>query len=71
VDIQQHALTVIVGMTGSGKSTLLSGILGECLRIKGDVAITGTISYVPQSPWIQSGTIRENILFGAPFDQER
>jgi len=26
---------------------------------------------VPQSPWIQHGTIEENILFGLPMDRER
>lgn len=31
----------------------------------------GTIAYVSQSAWIQSGSIRENILFGSPMDSER
>ncbi len=26
---------------------------------------------MPQSPWIQHGTIEENILFGLPMDRER
>ena len=29
------------------------------------------ISYASQVPWIFSGTVRENILFGQPFDQIR
>lgn len=28
----------------------------------------GTISYASQEPWIFSGTIKENILFGKPFN---
>ena len=28
-------------------------------------------SFCSQTPWLQHATIRENILFGAPFDSER
>jgi len=28
------------------------------------------VSFVEQSPWIQNKTIRENILFGRPLDEE-
>ncbi len=35
------------------------------------VELTGSVAYVPQSPWIQHGTIEENILFGLPMDRER
>ena len=31
----------------------------------------GTIAYVAQTSWIQSGTIRDNILFGRPMDKTR
>ena len=30
--------------------------------------ICGTVSYASQEPWIFSGTLKENILFGRPFD---
>ena len=29
-----------------------------------------TISYAPQIPWLQNRTIRDNIVFGKPFDKE-
>jgi ABC-type transport system involved in cytochrome bd biosynthesis fused ATPase/permease subunit len=35
------------------------------------IEVYGSVAYVSQSAWIQSGTIRENILFGKPFDRER
>ncbi|PHU14201.1 ABC transporter C family member 13 [Capsicum chinense] len=35
------------------------------------VQIDGTTAYVSQSAWIQTGTIRENILFGSPLDNQR
>lgn len=35
------------------------------------VQVYGTTAYVSQSAWIQTGTIRENILFGSPLDSLR
>ena len=34
-------------------------------------AIRGQVAYVPQSPFIISGTLRDNILFGRPYDAGR
>nr|CAB3502057.1 unnamed protein product [Digitaria exilis] len=36
-----------------------------------NVRISGTAAYVPQTAWIQSGNIEENILFGSPMDRQR
>ncbi len=70
---------VIVGKPGSGKSTLLK-IIPKLYKVSsGRVIIDGTdtaricteslrkhIAYVPQEPFIFSGTIAENIAFGNP-----
>ena len=64
-----ESLTVITGPVGSGKSVLLSGIAGEVSDISGIVSCQGTLVYVPQLPWVFSGTLRENILFGEPYDE--
>ncbi|KAL8170790.1 hypothetical protein V2J09_022594 [Rumex salicifolius] len=61
----------IIGEVGSGKSSLLCAILREMETHQGWVHTNGTISYVPQVPWILSGTIRENIVFGEAFNSER
>ena len=34
-------------------------------QTKGHTLVGGTVSYIPQQAWVQSGTIRENILFGS------
>ncbi|KAL0304368.1 UNVERIFIED_CONTAM: ABC transporter C family member 10 [Sesamum radiatum] len=61
----------ICGEVGSGKSTLLGAILGEVPIAEGTVQVHGTIAYVSQSAWIQTGSIRDNILFSSAFDNER
>ncbi|KAI4310612.1 hypothetical protein MLD38_035578 [Melastoma candidum] len=58
----------ICGTVGSGKSSLLSCILGEMKKVSGQVKVSGTKAYVPQSPWILTGDVRENILFGSTYD---
>mmetsp|Transcript_17853 Transcript_17853/g.30300 ORF Transcript_17853/g.30300 Transcript_17853/m.30300 type:complete len:578 (+) Transcript_17853:575-2308(+) len=35
------------------------------------ISISSSISYAQQTPWIQNKTIKENIIFGAAFDQAR
>ncbi|XP_042506587.1 ABC transporter C family member 3-like [Macadamia integrifolia] len=61
----------VCGSVGSGKSTLLSCILGEVPKVSGAIKLNGTKAYVAQSPWIQSGKIIDNILFGKEMDKKR
>lgn len=35
------------------------------------VDVHGSIAYVSQIAWIQSGTVRDNILFGKPIEKKR
>ncbi|XP_074312621.1 ABC transporter C family member 3-like [Silene latifolia] len=64
-----HGMRVAVcGTVGSGKSTLLTCILGEVPKISGILRLSGSTAYVSQSPWIQSGKIVDNILFGQEMD---
>ena len=37
----------------------------------GTVRVSGRKAYVPQTAWILSGNIRDNILFGNPYDKEK
>jgi ATP-binding cassette subfamily C (CFTR/MRP) protein 4 len=64
-------LVAIVGAAGSGKSTLLQVILKEIPNLSGNLNIRGSLSYAPQEPWIFSGTLRENILFGEDMDERK
>ncbi|KAG6637775.1 ABC transporter C family member 3-like isoform X1 [Carya illinoinensis] len=69
--VQNGMRVAVCGTVGSGKSSLLSCILGEVPKISGIIKLCGTKAYVAQSPWIQSGKIEENILFGKAMDREK
>ena len=55
----------------SGKSSLLAAVLGEMRRLSGRVELSGSVSYCPQTAWIQNASLKDNILFGLPFDEDR
>ncbi|KAE8380288.1 P-loop containing nucleoside triphosphate hydrolase protein [Aspergillus bertholletiae] len=48
-----------------GHSSLAYDVLSN------DWTIDTSIAFVPQNPWIENGTVRENILFGLPLNPER
>ena len=55
---------------GCGKTSLLMALLSELPADSGSVTVTGKVAYVPQDAWITSGTVRDNIILGLPFDAE-
>ncbi|XP_074152159.1 ATP-binding cassette sub-family C member 2 [Sminthopsis crassicaudata] len=71
LDIKTGQLVAVVGAVGSGKSSLMSSILGEMEPVHGQITLKGSIAYVPQQSWIQNGSVKDNILFGSPLDEER
>ncbi|KAF7342473.1 ABC bile acid [Mycena venus] len=77
-------LSVITGPTASGKTALLMALLGEMTLLPGGRIIMSKnlskidehgnmhgISYAAQSPWLRHQSIRDNILFGYPYDEAR
>ncbi|KAH7682383.1 Xenobiotic-transporting ATPase protein [Dioscorea alata] len=71
LEVYQGEKVAICGEVGAGKSTLLAAILGEIPKVEGTIQICGNIAYVSQTAWIQTGTVRDNILFGSPMDSNR
>lgn len=69
--IRRGSLVAIVGTVGSGKSSLLNALIGEMRKVNGAVKFGGTIAYCPQTAWIQNANLKENIIFGSPWDAER
>lgn len=79
--IKQGAKVALVGVSGSGKSTLVKNIIRFLQPESGQILIGGQdtshvdktalrqlATYVPQSPFIFTGTVRENLLLGAAND---
>ena len=64
-------LIAVVGAVGSGKSTILAAMLGEMHQTRGRVVSRGTIAYCAQQPWLISGTLRDNVLYGRALDEQR
>ena len=71
LSIPRGSLTAVVGPIGSGKSSLLQGLMGEMRRTEGKVSFSGSTALCAQTPWIQNATVRENILFGQTWNEER
>ena len=53
------------------QSSLLRALLGELPPSQGQASVHGRIVYVSQQPWVFSGTVRSNILFGKKYEEER
>jgi len=51
--IPKGQVVAIVGQVGSGKSSFLQGLIGEMRRETGSVKFCGSVSYCPQTAWIQ------------------
>ncbi|KAF2481208.1 putative ABC transporter [Neohortaea acidophila] len=65
-------LTVVFGEVASGKTALLQSILGELDMLEGQLMRPNEpIGYCAQAPWLQSMSVRENILFSAPYEEQR
>ncbi|KAF0711615.1 hypothetical protein As57867_005163, partial [Aphanomyces stellatus] len=70
LSIKPNTLTMVVGSVGCGKSSLLSAILGDIHLTGGSREVQARFSYVNQESWIQHATVKQNILFESPLDEE-
>ncbi|KAJ0328741.1 hypothetical protein COL922a_013065 [Colletotrichum nupharicola] len=75
VDIPRNAVTVVIGPVGSGKSSFLRAILGDLIRMSptagpavGNPPVKGGVAYCSQSPWLENGTVRQNVLGVSLYD---
>lgn len=72
--VKKGQLVGIVGSVGSGKSSILNAILGEMHLRSGSITVTpgcSNIAYCDQRPWIVNASVRDNILFGKEYNEER
>lgn len=71
IDFVEGGLNTIFGASGSGKTTLLLSILGETIKESGAVTRPDDVAFSSQTAWLQSATIKENILFSSPMEEVR
>eukprot|EP00475_Leptophrys_vorax_P037463 TRINITY_DN6464_c0_g1_i6.p1 TRINITY_DN6464_c0_g1~~TRINITY_DN6464_c0_g1_i6.p1 ORF type:complete len:900 (-),score=203.33 TRINITY_DN6464_c0_g1_i6:101-2800(-) len=69
ISVSRNEFAVVSGKVGCGKTTLLLAMLREVKPRNGSVSSSGSVAYVPQEPWIQNGTVKENIVFGKEFQR--
>ncbi|CAG8531990.1 7856_t:CDS:10 [Paraglomus brasilianum] len=69
--VKQGQLLAIVGDVGAGKSSILAAIMGQIHRSAGTRRINGSIAYVPHDSWLLNTTLRDNILFGKPYNAKK
>ncbi|KAG6837885.1 hypothetical protein H0H93_013038 [Arthromyces matolae] len=84
LEFQRGQINLIIGPTGSGKTSLLMALLERLMLRAGEMHFIPShphskfhlprdkgVAYAAQESWVQNETIKENILFGSPFDEER
>ena len=83
VAFPEGKLSLVTGPTASGKTALLMALLGELTTLHGrvitpknsskidDSGLLRTISYAAQTPWLRHQSIKDNILFGFPYNEGR
>ena len=64
-------LTLICGKVAAGKTALLQALMGELDSLGGHaIRPNELIGYCAQTPWLQSMSIRDNILFSSPYEKK-
>ncbi|KAJ7919473.1 P-loop containing nucleoside triphosphate hydrolase protein [Mycena leptocephala] len=74
---KRGCFNLVLGPTGAGKTSLLMALLGEMHFVPAspsswyNLPRAGGVAYAAQESWVLNETIRDNILFGAEYDEER
>ncbi|KAL4172357.1 hypothetical protein KRP22_007521 [Phytophthora ramorum] len=71
--VNEGELVVIHGKAGAGKTTLLTAFLGDVACVNGSVYLSPNykIAYCSEQPWLQTLSIKENVIFGYAYDEAK
>lgn len=70
-------INMVVGPTGSGKTSLLMAMLGEMHFMPSvpdswyNLPRSSGVAYAAQEAWVLNETIKNNVLFGHAYDEDR
>ncbi|EXL72177.1 hypothetical protein FOPG_12224 [Fusarium oxysporum f. sp. conglutinans race 2 54008] len=67
---QRGEMAGIIGSVRSGKTPLLSALAGDIRQTGGILQFAADRAYCTQYAWIQNASVRDNITFGKPFNQQ-
>ncbi|KAJ7888010.1 P-loop containing nucleoside triphosphate hydrolase protein, partial [Mycena leptocephala] len=67
LSIPRGMLAAVIERVGSGKTSLLQGLVDA----GGKWAFGGSVAFCLQSARILNATLRDNVLFGQPFEEDR
>ncbi|AMD21977.1 HFR122Cp [Eremothecium sinecaudum] len=70
LEIKKGELVFVAGAIGAGKTSLLNALAGLMTKTAGSLNVNGNVLFCGY-PWVQNATVRENVTFGSPFDEER
>ena len=68
ISIGRNELVAVIGTVGSGKSSLLAALAGDMRMTEGKLKIGASRAFCPQYAWIQNSSLKDNVLFGKPYD---
>jgi len=72
LEIKKGEFVVVLGNNGSGKSTFIYSILQESQQTSDtEVKVRGSVSFLSQTPWVITDTIKENIVFGDEYNEAK
>ncbi|KAI0085670.1 multidrug resistance-associated ABC transporter [Irpex rosettiformis] len=77
IAFRRGKINLITGQSGSGKTSMLMALLGEMYYHPSSpesfvkLPRLGGVAYQAQESWILNETIRDNILFGLPYEESR
>lgn len=81
IKVKKGQFVFVIGEIGSGKSSLLQAMIGDLKKrsageaeVEGELGSmrkSGSVAYVEQHPWIQNGTVRDNITFMSEYNEEK
>ena len=71
LNLKRRESVCLIGQVGCGKSTLLKSVLRMTKTTEGSVTCKGPIAYISQTPFILNTTVRQNIIFGKEFEEDK